>query len=290
MITLDSLYVCSMTNNGNRRFTKSPDTPAVTASTLKMVTAYVARRWITDEMLNNTTTVIQSDLVGGSTANLQAGDVITYSDLFYGAMLPSGNDAAICLARSCGQLILTQTSTTGNPLARFITEMNDQAVKLGWTDHSIKDANGGSPQDLIRPSYMADLMRVISNTDSWLTTVMGTLSHTLTVTGPNPRSITVNHTIKPEGTVKFPEFIAGKTGTTSVACVVMLWARPDGTKQSTALMGSTESARYRELRAIMDYIIQNDTMNPVTSWIRSGDGLAPVQVNNINANTLNPTG
>lgn len=36
--------------------------------------------------------------LGGTTAELRAGDIISYEDLLYGMMLPSGNDAAYTLA------------------------------------------------------------------------------------------------------------------------------------------------------------------------------------------------
>lgn len=44
--------------------------------------------------------------VSGTTANLLAGDSLTINDLFYGLMLPSGNDAAHALAHFCGDLLL----------------------------------------------------------------------------------------------------------------------------------------------------------------------------------------
>ncbi len=39
----------------------------------------------------------------GTTAELKAGDRITVGDLLYGLMLPSGNDAAYCLAEYIGR-------------------------------------------------------------------------------------------------------------------------------------------------------------------------------------------
>ena len=35
-----------------------------------------------------------SDILGGTSANLLAGDVLTVTELMHGMMLPSGNDAA----------------------------------------------------------------------------------------------------------------------------------------------------------------------------------------------------
>ncbi len=41
----------------------------------------------------------------GTTANLKFTDVLTLKDLFYGMMLPSGNDAAFALAEYFGRLL-----------------------------------------------------------------------------------------------------------------------------------------------------------------------------------------
>jgi serine-type D-Ala-D-Ala carboxypeptidase (penicillin-binding protein 5/6) len=40
--------------------------------------------------------------VGGTSAKLKEGDIISIKNLFYGLMLPSGNDAAYCLAETFG--------------------------------------------------------------------------------------------------------------------------------------------------------------------------------------------
>ncbi len=43
--------------------------------------------------------------IPGTSANLQEGEVYSIYQLLYGLMLPSGNDAAVCLARWGGGLI-----------------------------------------------------------------------------------------------------------------------------------------------------------------------------------------
>ena len=42
----------------------------------------------------------------GTTANLRAGDTLTLSELTYGLMLPSGNDAGFMLALYYGRQVL----------------------------------------------------------------------------------------------------------------------------------------------------------------------------------------
>jgi D-alanyl-D-alanine carboxypeptidase len=47
----------------------------------------------------------QASTVIGTSANLAYGDVLSVYDLFYGLMLPSGNDAALVLAQGIGTLL-----------------------------------------------------------------------------------------------------------------------------------------------------------------------------------------
>ena len=47
----------------------------------------------------------QASNMKGTSAELKDGDIISVSQLFYGMMLPSGNDAAYALAEFFGELI-----------------------------------------------------------------------------------------------------------------------------------------------------------------------------------------
>lgn len=47
----------------------------------------------------------KAEMMPGTSAQLQAGDIIKIYDLFYGLMLPSGNDASVAIAEAMGKLI-----------------------------------------------------------------------------------------------------------------------------------------------------------------------------------------
>lgn len=47
--------------------------------------------------------------VSGTSAELVEGDIYTVEQLLYGLMLPSGNDAAVCLADWGGKLLTNKT-------------------------------------------------------------------------------------------------------------------------------------------------------------------------------------
>lgn len=46
-----------------------------------------------------------SACIGGTTAKLRTGDILSVWDLLHGLMLPSGNDAAVCLSENFGEYL-----------------------------------------------------------------------------------------------------------------------------------------------------------------------------------------
>lgn len=66
-----------------------------------------------------------------SVAGFKVGDVLTFDDLLYGAMLPSGADATVALA-----------ITTSGSLEKFVVEMNTLAKKIGMTNSNFQNVHG----------------------------------------------------------------------------------------------------------------------------------------------------
>lgn len=97
------------------------------ASTTKIMTALVA---IENSRLSDTVTVKKSHLKEGSSMYLAEGETVTMEALLYGLLLPSGNDAAECIADHCGGR------------EAFIGKMNEKAKALGMTHSSFKNPSG----------------------------------------------------------------------------------------------------------------------------------------------------
>ena len=80
----------------------------------------------------------QASKINGTRAELVCGDVISLWDVMHGMMMPSGNDAAICVAEYFGQLIYKKMlpeyhrkyKNTNYAINYFINEMNKNAVDL----------------------------------------------------------------------------------------------------------------------------------------------------------------
>ena len=62
----------------------------------------------------------------GTSAQLQAGDIISINELLYGLMLPSGNDASVAIAETVGKIIQKNKKKPSNKTyyETFIAHMN----------------------------------------------------------------------------------------------------------------------------------------------------------------------
>jgi len=94
----------------------------------------------------------------GTSANLKHGDQVTVWDLLYGLMLPSGNDAAYCLAEKFGYYLYFESDEfklrmernpdslteikVKNPVRYFVREMNKTAKELGMTNTHYANPHG----------------------------------------------------------------------------------------------------------------------------------------------------
>jgi D-alanyl-D-alanine carboxypeptidase len=77
--------------------------------------------------------VVPPEAVGqiGSSIGLRAGERLTVSDLLYGMLLPSANDAAVALARF-----------VGGTVEAFVQRMNAAAARMGLRDSHFADPTG----------------------------------------------------------------------------------------------------------------------------------------------------
>ena len=107
---------------------KNTEQELAIASTTKIMTALVA---LETGNLSDKVTVKQNHLKVGSSMYLRASEVLTLEELLYGLLLPSGNDAAECIADHCG-----------GGVERFVARMNEKAAALGMTHTSFANPSG----------------------------------------------------------------------------------------------------------------------------------------------------
>lgn len=130
-------------------------------------------------------------------------------------MLPSGNDAALCLADWAGKIIVNKTEVKETVKA-FVQEMNKMAKVL-----DLKDTRYGNPHGLPHPearSTAGDMARLVSVCleSKLFRDVVGTKEYKTKIKGfyGRPRTIYWENTNK---LLRRPGFIGVKTGITVTA-------------------------------------------------------------------------
>lgn len=123
-------YACVLDSlTGRVLFEKNAYTRHSMASTTKIMTALVALEHGKPEDV----VTVSSHAAGteGSSIYLRAGEEISLSDLIYGLMLASGNDAAIAIAEH-----------VGGTVEGFARMMNEKAREIGANNTQFKNPNG----------------------------------------------------------------------------------------------------------------------------------------------------
>lgn len=120
------------------------------ASMTKIMTAIVAIEAIDD--LDETLTITAQMMAGlyeanASMAGFQIGNIVTYRDLLYGVLLPSGAECTQALAYSL----------FGN-VESFVAKMNDKAKELGMSDTHFVNTTGLHDEDHYSTCYDLSLL------------------------------------------------------------------------------------------------------------------------------------
>lgn len=126
-ITAKSALVYDLTSNKSI-YEKSASDRLPMASLTKIMTAIIA---LENKKSDNKYRVTEQDLVGEDSMGLSEGEIVSFDDLLYGLMLPSGNDASEVLANN-------------HPTGRdgFINDMNRKAESLGLKDTNFVNPSG----------------------------------------------------------------------------------------------------------------------------------------------------
>ncbi len=116
-------------DTGALLWSRHPDRPGLIASTTKIMTAYLACQ--AGELDRPVTIPAEAVGIEGSSLYLKEGEVLRREELLLGAMLQSGNDAALALA----------IDTAGSEAA-FVDRMNEAARSLGLQNTRYANPHG----------------------------------------------------------------------------------------------------------------------------------------------------
>ncbi len=232
-------------DTGDLLWGKDPHLALHPASMTKMMTALVAlQQGHPDQIV--VSNVDASTMVGDSVMGLHPGERLSLRDLLFGLLVPSGDDAALAIARGI----------SGDD-ATFVTLMNAEGLRLGLTDTHFANPHGldapghlSSPYDMIaiaRTAMRDPLFRQIVATKQ--ITIQGrwiyNLSNTNLLLGQRPGVVGV------------------KTGTTDLALHAITVAdNRTGHMVYVTVMHTTNYVP--DVTALLDYVESNDVWVPLT--------------------------
>jgi D-alanyl-D-alanine carboxypeptidase (penicillin-binding protein 5/6) len=132
-------WVLADANTGEILAAKQAHLQRAPASTLKTLTALTVMPQLS---MDQAYVATEGDAnTYGSRVGLKAGKTYTVRDLFYGLFLPSGNDAALALARAAGSV------------ADTVAQMNQTAARLQAADTVAKNPSGLDAPGQVSSAY-----------------------------------------------------------------------------------------------------------------------------------------
>lgn len=224
---------------GKNEMTETP-----MASTTKIMTAIVMCEELGEERMQETVEVCQeAAYTNGSSMGIKTGDKVTYHDLLYGLMLPSGNDAAVQIAIS-----------VAGSVENFAELMNEKAKELG-----LEHTHFVTPHGLDREGHYTTAKELAIITDCALQNpliakVISTEKYTVTING-YPKALSNSNEL-----LGYLNGVNGvKTGYTSGAgrCLVTSVNR-EGFEIITVVLGSdTKKIRTKDSIRLIEYAYKN---------------------------------
>ncbi|MGH2559156.1 MAG: D-alanyl-D-alanine carboxypeptidase family protein [Thermomicrobiales bacterium] len=215
-------------------YQKNADDPLQPASTTKIATALVVLERVSD--LNELIEITGAEMVdqeNESSMGVEVGEIWTVEDLLYGLMIPSGNDAALALARHVGEQI-----DAGDPVGAFVGEMNLFAASMGL-QHTHFTNPVGLADDPNHHTSARDLATLAARLMEYdlIREIVRQKSSTVTSDGSEPRELKLISTNALLGRFEVHGLKTGSTGVAGGCLVIASWG--GGTNRViTVILGS----------------------------------------------------
>ena len=213
------------------------------ASTTKIMTALIV---IEHTNLSDTVEISKkASNTGGSRLGLKTGDKITVSDLLYGLMMRSGNDAAVALAEH-----------VAGSITDFANLMNEKAISLGLSNTHFVTPHGLDEDEHYTTAYELALLSNYAMNNEIFAKIVGTKNYTITING-YPKALTNTNELL--GVLNGVYGI--KTGFTNGAnrCLVTCCKRSDLDIICVVLGADTKKFRTTDSIKLIEYVFQNFT-------------------------------
>ena len=170
-------YIVIDKNTGNVLLEKNSDKKIYPASLTKILTAIIAIENLKpdQEITVSKSAVNISD--GESSIDLVEGEKLTFKELLYGMLLPSGNDAAKAIAEK-----------TGGTASAFITMMNKRSKEIGTTGSSWNNPQGVTAESHYTTSRDLSVITRYALQNELFRTVVNTYVYSMAPTNKHPYS------------------------------------------------------------------------------------------------------
>jgi D-alanyl-D-alanine carboxypeptidase (penicillin-binding protein 5/6) len=222
------------------------------ASVTKMFTAVQALEMASPETVLTTSDFDLRDPEGnymgsnGTHMGYGVGEQYTLLDVLYGMMLPSGNDAAITIARSLGY---QEGLTDQQSVDRFMGLLNERIRDMGLVDTNLVTPSGWGVEGHYSSAHDVATFGRLAAQYPVLMEIMGAQTYT-TSNG----ALTFGNLNR--ALADFPSVFAGKTGYDwdSGYCLINFAARDDGgTMIAVNLDGQAPGGWYSDSASLLDY-------------------------------------
>ena len=226
-------------DSGRELMEKAAHLPVSPASLAKLMTALLV---LERDQLGERVTIRQADLIGEATMGLNVGEELSVEELLWGLLVPSGNDAAMALARHhAGQV------------GAFVEQMNLRAGDLGMLDTLFLNPNGFDADGQV--SSAQDLLTLVKLL--WEYPLFREIVGTPTTTVANRELQSTNRLLD-----SYPGANGVKTGTTLQSGQSLIAGVEENGHQLFALvLGSVD--RYHDMRLVLQAVQGNYSWVPL---------------------------
>lgn len=228
--------------SGRILYEKDAFNKANIASTTKIMTAIIA---IENNSLEDTVVISKkAALTGGSSVDLKENDEIKLSELLYGLMLNSGNDAAVAIAEH----------TSGN-IDEFSKLMNEKAKELGAFNTNFVTPHGLDKDNHYSTAYDMAIIAKYALNNSTIKKIVSTQYYTMTFLNGKTKQLKNTNPL-----LSFYGGISGmKTGYTGLAgkCLVATAKRNEMEIIVVTLGEPSSKLRISDTVKILDYCFNN---------------------------------
>lgn len=242
--------------NSRVLYAKNADAKCYPASLTKLMTAIVAMENAPIDTIITVGDEIYMIDPQSSRAYLTVGTRLTMENLLQALLLPSGNDAAYCIAVQVGRLIegndaLDKTAA----LAAFCKKMNEKATALGCTGTHF--ANPDGIDDPNHYTTAADMLKIATCalSNETIAAVVATPSvNTTLLSGQTVNWKNSNRLIQENGAYSYSGATGLKTGSTDAAgyCLAASAQREGKTCIAIVMGAKYESGRWEDASGLLD--------------------------------------